>query len=76
MKSQDVMTLFVNYYPLVKVTIMLNKHRVLLPKWIFTESTNDKELNKLVLNYMCRYPDYVFRYIENGFAICERIETK
>ncbi|WP_099157300.1 hypothetical protein [Virgibacillus ndiopensis] len=55
---------------------MLNKHRVLLPKWIFTQSTNEQELNKLVLQYMQRYPNYVLIYIENEFAICERIDLR
>ncbi len=55
---------------------MMNKHNVLLPKWIFENSNNEKEVQAHVLDYMQRYPEYNLISIKNGFAICERIQQK
>ncbi|SEQ22715.1 hypothetical protein SAMN05216232_1959 [Virgibacillus subterraneus] len=55
---------------------MMNKHNVLLPKWIFEKSNNEKEVQALVLDYMQRYPEYNLISINNGFAICESIQQK
>lgn len=55
---------------------MLVPYRVLLPKRLFKISKIDEDLNSLILNYMQRYPHYVFLYEENGFAVCERREIR
>jgi hypothetical protein len=47
-------------------------HKVLLPQWIWKEATDKDHLKKLVLQYMQRYPNYIVKRIENGFAVCER----
>lgn len=51
---------------------MLVPYRVLLPKRLFANSKNQKELKALILDYMQRYPHYLFLYEENGFAICDK----
>ena len=48
------------------------KTNVLLPAWIFKQATDKDHLKKLVLQYMQRYPNYIVKRIENGFAVCER----
>lgn len=52
---------------------MLVKFRVLLPKWVFENSLTDEDVQANTINYMQRYPHYVLIKIENGFAICDRI---
>ncbi|WP_170840844.1 hypothetical protein [Oceanobacillus limi] len=47
-------------------------YRVLIPKEIFDNSTNEQDLLVHVLDYMQRYPHYDFIRLENKFAICER----
>lgn len=58
---------------------MLNfQSRVLLPRRLWREAANKEQLDKLILDYMQRYPNYVVLRIENHFAICDRkdIETR
>lgn len=55
---------------------MIDTYKVLLPNRIFEQAKNDKDLRGYILNYMQRYPHYVFLYEENGFAICERKGVK
>jgi hypothetical protein len=53
---------------------MIAPFRVLIPERIFKEANTEKEIIELVLQYMQRYPHYDFKYLENNFAICERVE--
>lgn len=54
---------------------MLVPYKVLLPKRIFNKAKDEKEVQALVLDYMQRYPHYSLIDIENGFAICDRINS-
>lgn len=54
---------------------MLVPYRILLPKWIFEPPMDNKEDQEIqTLIYLQRYPHYQFLYIENGFAVCDRLE--
>lgn len=53
---------------------MIEHFRVLLPKWIFEKAKNDDEIHAYVNKYMQRYPHYTLLKIENGFAVCDRIQ--
>lgn len=55
---------------------MIDRYRVLLPKWIFVQAKNAKEREKYIFDYLQRYPHYIFLCEENGFAICERRKIK
>jgi hypothetical protein len=52
--------------------------KVLLPERILKEKSNWTEHNFLfsVRNYLLRYPDYIFLFVEEPFAICERRDAK
>ena len=54
---------------------MLNPYKVLLPKWVFKEEDNEKQVQARAQYYMQRYPHYNLIRIENGFAICGRLEV-
>lgn len=49
------------------------KTNVLLPDWIFDQAKDKKQLKRLVLDYMKRYPDYTVKKIKNRMAECERV---
>lgn len=53
---------------------MLNKYRVLLPKWVFKNTQKEQVDMKLLYKYMQVYPHYAVVKIEGHFAICERVE--
>ncbi|WP_200411395.1 hypothetical protein [Virgibacillus salexigens] len=55
---------------------MLVPYKVLLPKWVYEQPISEDEFYSSVLQYMQRYPHYHVLYVENGFAICERIAKK
>jgi hypothetical protein len=55
---------------------MLVPFRVLLPKRIFVEAKTQQEVQALTKEYMQRYPHYSLISIENGFAICEIIDSR
>lgn len=57
--------------------IVLNfQSKVLLPERLWKEAKNQEHLDELILEYMQRYPDYVVKYIESHFAVCERREQE
>ncbi len=49
--------------------------KVLLPRWIFVQSKDEKEMIRLVLEYMNNYPNYRFLKVCGSFAICEKLES-
>lgn len=49
-----------------------NTVKVLLPARIFEQAGDDKrELRRLILSYMERYPDYTILKVKDGFAVCD-----
>lgn len=51
---------------------MHNTVKVLLPVWVFKDSSRKEVINKKLKQYMQRYPEYVVLEIKNGFAICKQ----
>jgi hypothetical protein len=50
-------------------------YRVLLPVWVWDQKQKDKDkFNRLLTEYMKRYPHYIVIGTKDGFAICERME--
>jgi hypothetical protein len=41
---------------------------------IWEEAEDKEHFKKLLAEYMRRYPHYIVKGIENGFAICEKIK--
>jgi len=54
---------------------MLVPYKVLLPQWVFEHVETDQEVLTNTIQYIQRYPHYTVNRIENGFAICERINS-
>lgn len=54
--------------------ILNNQTKVLLPEWLMKMQMQQKEsvFIEHVQNYLSRYPDYIFLYIQDGMAVCER----
>jgi hypothetical protein len=47
-------------------------YKVLLPKRIWEENSDKKDVVLAIKEYMKRYPHYRVKGVKNGFAICER----
>jgi hypothetical protein len=54
---------------------MFVPYKVLLPKRIFRKAKSEQEVQALTKEYMMRYPHYSLICIEDGFALCERINN-
>jgi len=49
---------------------MHNKVRVILPRWIWYNATNNDEFKENIRTYMMRYPDYRVVKVSRYYAIC------
>ncbi|MGY0692947.1 hypothetical protein ACW2QC_09190 [Virgibacillus sp. FSP13] len=51
---------------------MLERTRVILPRWIWDIAEDKEHFKQLVSSYMTRYPGYKVIEIGKYYAICER----
>lgn len=51
---------------------MHNRSRVILPKWIWTDSKDKQEFKKNLSKYMKRYRGYEVIEVGKYYAICRR----
>ena len=61
----------VKLFALQKIVKMHNKVRVILPKWIWDNATNNDEFKANLSKYMQRYPRYRVTKVDRYYAICE-----
>lgn len=53
---------------------MNTQSRVLLPERLWKEALDKEHLDRLILSYMQRYPNYEVKSVKGKFALCVRKE--
>ena len=55
---------------------MITRTKVLLPEWILKQQStiSEQKFLSIVREYLTRYPNYQLISVNNGFAVCDRID--
>lgn len=59
--------------------MFINKtSKVVLPEWILNQKDilSEQNFRGIVMKYLRRYPYYRFIKVEDGFAVCDRMEIQ